>query len=603
MATAHSRPISRWAVSAFILASYLGIVGCSSSDNDRKSAPQNITVVDPSTPAPASSSSSSSSSSSASSSASSSGDTTPGNPTNPDDLRDAQGNPVLLDIEVVNETLELKGETAIHLTFTDEDGESVPPIGGTWKANSPCLEGGLAEISAPTTTTNRISFNYITRGCVGEDVITFTTPEFASVAYSAAVTIEDQVSFISWVSSEPSSIAISGTGGIEKSIVTFRLNGSYGEAVAGQLVNFRLEGLAGDSVRLVDNTAISNSEGLVRAAVLSGSMPNVVTVVARHEESGAEAPSGGLIVATGLPSADHVHLALSERSINAWNRINEPTTDISVAVTDRVGNPVADGTVINFVSPDGGAVTNHCVTTNNTCFVEWKPDGRKPANGRARVLATVKGTENFVDVNGNNVFDDGDAFNNAFDLGEPFIDLDNSGGYTPGDYFVDTNRNGVRDGGDSLWNGLNCQHTSLCSDPIQFVDLGVQTVVYMSNGANTTICEEGDFAPTSFTTSVSSRLNLSGLYLSDGNDAAQNPGYVCATGNPLPAGTEISFSVSSGELVGITSWTVQTNASLPTGPYDVRFKAGTTADISLLTLRVAVPGEAPKEYYWDIDVQ
>ena len=593
MAIAHSRPIFRWAVSSFIFASYVVLAGCSSSDNDRAQTPQRIGV--------ASSSSGSTSTTSSSSSSSSSSTSSSGIADNPGNLRDANGNRVFVDVEVVNPALEPQGATAIHLNFVDDEEEAVPVV-GTWQATSPCLEGGLAEISAPTATANRVSFNYTTRGCVGEDVVTFTTPEFTSASYSSAITINDEVSYISWVSSEPSSIAISGSGGVEKATVTFRLNGSYGEAVAGQTVNFRLEGLAGDTVRLVDTTAISNSEGVVRATVLAGSMPNVVTVIARHEESGNEAPSGGLVVSTGLTSADHFHIALDTRSINAWSRINTPTTNVSVAVTDRVGNPVVDGTVVNFVSPDGGSVTSHCVTTNNTCTVEWKPNGLQPDNGRARVLATVKGTENFTDTNGNNVFDDGDIFNNTFDLGEPYVDSDNSGAYTPGDYFVDTNRNGVRDGGDSVWNGLNCLHSSLCSDTEQFVDLGAQTIVYMSNGSNPTICESGDFSTSSFTTAVSSRLNLNGIYLSDGNPAAENPGHPCATGNPLPSGTEISFSVSSGTLEGMSSWTVPANAAEPTGPYRVRFKAGTTPDVALLTLRVTVPGEEVTEFYWDIDV-
>lgn len=594
MAIAHSRPIFRWAVSSFIFASYVVLTGCSSSDNDRAQAPQRVGVASSSSGSlPSTSSSSSSSSSSTSSS---------GVANNPGNLRDADGNPVFVDVQVVNPALEPQGATAIHLDFANDEDEAVPVV-GTWKAASPCLDNGLAEISAPTATANRVSFNYTTRGCVGEDIVTFTTPEFTSVSYSSTITINDEVSYISWVSTEPSSIAISGSGGVEKATVTFRLNGSYGEAVAGQTVNFRLEGLAGDTIRLVDPNAVSNSEGLVRATVLSGSMPSIVTVVARHEASGNEAPSSGLVVATGLTSADHFNIALDKRSINAWDKINEPVTNVIIAVTDRVGNPVVDGTVVNFVSPDAGSVPSHCLTENNTCTVEWKPDGRNPANGRARILATVKGTENFIDVNGNNIFDEGDTFNNTFDHGEPYVDTNNSGSYEPGDYFVDTNNNGVRDDGDGLWNGLNCQHSTLCSETARFVDLGVQTIVYMSMGANASICEEGDFDQSSFTVATGSIISLSGLYLSDGNGAAQNSSNPCATGNALPAGTEISFSVSSGgTLEGKTSWTVPDNVGLPTGPYSVRFKAGTTAGSSLLTLRVAVPEEEPKEFYWTIDV-
>src|SRR5690606_13390399 len=157
-------------------------------------------------------------------------------------------------------------------------------------------------------------------------------------------------------------------------------------------------------------------------------MPSVVTVVASHE-SGVEVPSGGLVIATGLPSANHFHIGPEKNSLNAWNRLNEPSTSITVVATDRVGNPVADGTVINFVSIDGGSVEPFCTTANNTCSVTWKPDGREPNNGRARIMATVKGTEDFIDVNGNNIFDDDDIFSSEFDLGEPYLSRTYDSGY------------------------------------------------------------------------------------------------------------------------------------------------------------------------------
>lgn len=523
-------------------------------------------------------------------------------PVNPVGLVDEDGNPVTLAIDIVNPMLQPRGATAIHLNFVNEDGDPVDAVGTDWNASSSCIANGKAEVSAPVTADDQVSFNYTTRGCVGEDRIIFTTPDFESTSFSATVIIEDTVSYISWVSSEPSNIAIAGSGGPEKATIVFRLNGSYGEAVAGETVSFRIEGSAGDTIRLVDDTAISDSEGYVRATVLAGSMPNVVTVVARHETSGNEAPSGGLVVATGLPSDGHFHIALSVRTINAWDKINDPTTQVSIAATDRVGNPVVDGTMINFVSPDGGSIEPFCLTEKNTCSVEWKPDGRDPTNGRARVMATVKGTENFIDTNGNNVFDDGDIFNANFDLGEPYIDQNNSGDYEPGDYFVDTNRNKERDEGDGAWNGLNCQHSSLCSDSVQYVDLSAETIVYISNGAAADICAAGSFvAP--LTVGTQSTLTLGGMYLSDQNDDAENPGWPCSTGNSLPAGTEISFSVEDGTLQGKSSWIVGDEEYLPNGPFSVRFKAGTQPTEALLTLKIAVPGEEEIERYWNITVQ
>src|SRR5690606_25736184 len=130
-----------------------------------------------------------------------------------------------------------QGATAIHLNFVDENDEPVDAVGSNWEAQSACLADGRAEVSAPVTVDDSVSFNYTTRGCVGDDTIIFSTPDFESTSFSTTVTIDDTVSYISWVSSEPSSIAIAGSGGQEKAVLTFRLNGSYGEAVAGETVN------------------------------------------------------------------------------------------------------------------------------------------------------------------------------------------------------------------------------------------------------------------------------------------------------------------------------------------------------------------------------
>lgn len=522
---------------------------------------------------------------------------------NTDPVEGEDVSPANVAIEVENDTLSTAGATAIHLNFTNDDGEPVAAT-GTWTADSRCLANETASISAPVTNESRVSFAYTANGCVGEDIIIFATAgsDDEMQSYSTTLTIEaDQVAFISWQSTEPAHIAIRGSGGREKATITFRLNGETTNAVAGQEVHFRIEGEAG-GVRLVEESAVSDANGLVRATVLAGSTPNVVTVVARHAASLIEAPSGGLVVATGLPSASHFNVALSITNPNAWRRINEPSTEVTVALTDRMGNPVVDGTKVNFVSPEAGSITESCRTENNTCTVTWKPDGRNPSDGRARILATAKGTEDFIDNNGNNIFDDGDSFE-GFDLGEPYIDSNGNGQYDLGEYFVDTNNSGERDGPDGVWNGYNCEHSELCAEEgYHFIDIGAHATVYMSHGANATICELGDFGAAELALTAGDNITLGGLYLSDGNSGATNPDWVCPLGNPLPVGTEVSFSVSAGTLIGKTSWTIPSNANLPTGAYGIRY-TNDSPGLAILAMSVDVPGEEGREFYWDIIVE
>lgn len=582
-------PKPRWAVQSLMFAAFLGLAGCSNIEEGDADAP------------PLSGSTSSGTAPGSSSSSSSSGTVSSGN------LVDANGDPINVDIVVSNAALPAEGSTAMHLDFTDLAGDPVP-VPGTWSAYSPCVGVGRAEISAPVTSTSRVSFNYVATGCVGDDKVTFTSTGQKLQTVSTTINVgEDVVSFITWQSTEPDSIAIRGSGGNEKAIITFRVNGLSSSTVADQLVNFRLEGVSG-GVTLAESSAVSDANGFVRATVQSGSTPTLVTVVAEHVETGIEAQSGGLTVATGLAADNHFNIALSIRNPKAWNRINDQGTDVTVAVTDRSGNPVVDGTVVNFVSEKAGVITSSCKTAQNTCTVPWKPDGRNPSDGRAKVFATVKGTEDFIDNNGNKIFDDGDTFDERFDLGEPYSDNNSNGMYDVGEHFVDSNGNGMRDGPDGLWNGLHCQHSALCAQDGKFVDLGAQTTIYMSNGKITVseaICEYGDFGvPEKLKFEAGVLRTIGGLYLSDGNTGASNPvDSACPMGNPLPAGTKIAFSVSGGTLQGTTSWTVSDDARAPTGPYGIKYKPAEKAGSEVLTLSVEVPGEEAKETDWTLTIE
>lgn len=475
----------------------------------------------------------------------------------------------------------------MSLKFSGSDG--LPhAVMGTWTATSPCATAGRAEISDPVITSLNVSFNYVARGCVGLDTVTFASVLDGKVfLLSADLTVdEDQVGFISWVGSEPAQIAIRGSGGQEKSTVTFRVNGLSSELVRGETIQFRLEGATGGA-SLLTTSAVSDSDGLVRALVQSGSSPVLLTVVAEHVSSGTSVPSGGLRVATGLAADNHFNIALSIHNPMAFHQINFQQTEVVVAVTDKSGNPVVDGTVVNFVSEEGGSVTSSCVTSRGTCDIQWTPDGRTPPDGRAQVFATVKGTEDFIDINGNKIFDDGDEFPQEFDLGEPYSDNDDNGAYDLGEHFVDSNGNGLRDVGDGLWNGLNCNHSTLCAAVGKFVDLSRQITVYMSDYRNPIICSPDGFAE-NLSVKVGQVLTLPDFYLSDGNEMAMNIGE-CANGNPLPAGTEISLEVSGGSLLGASTWTVPSSAVRPNGPYSVSYKAPAEAGTQILTLTIEIP--------------
>ena len=142
------------------------------------------------------------------------------------------------------------------------------------------------------------------------------------------------------------------------------------------------------------------------------------------------------------------------------------TSALTIIASDRLGEPVPDGTAINFITEGCQITPATCTTTNGTCAVtfrsaDYKPigetidyggstgvqgavaalayDGSTPItidhdttigpalfvqNGRVTVLAYALGEESFVDSNGNNMWDPGETF---YDLGDLFLDSNENG--------------------------------------------------------------------------------------------------------------------------------------------------------------------------------
>lgn len=578
--------------SVLILAATIGLGACSSAGNDGDEGVLNppSTVTSSSTPTGTSSSNGGTNSSTSTSTSTSTSNAVSSSSSSEQVV--GGENPITVNIAVEQPSLEATESTTIVLTFTDENGDPAA-VPGEWTAGSRCSGVFTSNIERTEVTTTRVTFNYTADGCVGEDIVRLEASDGDDI-YVVTTTITvapDSVNSIVYLGAEPSQIAIQGSGGDEIATVRFRVRGvNSPEGTPAQTVQFRVEGVAG-GLSLVNQTDISDEDGIVEAQVQSGTTPTNVTIIARHVETGVEAPSNGLVVATGLAADNYFKISRDIANPWAWNRINSQAVNITVAVTDKSGNPVVDGTIVNFVSEEGGSIIPQCTTVNNTCSVEWKPNGVEPPNGRVQVFATVKGTEDYIDNNGNKVFDNGDTFtpyNDDYDLGEPYSDNDEDGEYDVGEHFVDSNGNNIRDGADGLWNGLNCNDTARCSTNQTFVDLGTQLTLYQSNGYGINICERGGFAANSFEVAAEGVLILGGLFLNDSNPVAENPGHACAFGNPLPNGTNVSFSVSGGSLQGVTSWNIG-NASAPTGPYGISYKAPSTGGSETLVLTVTVP--------------
>jgi len=258
---------------------------------------------------------------------------------------------------------------------------------------------------------------------------------------------------------DTTNIALKGTGGPnrpEYATVRFQVFDKNGSPVAGKQVNF----VFADSntttttggLKLNPASATSASDGVVTTAVSGGTIPTSVRVVATVDGSSPllTSVSSQLVVSSGVPDSAHFSLSTEIGNCEGWN-IDQLCSTVKVILGDHFGNPVPDGTAVNF-STEGGVIGASCQTVNGICTVPLHSAQPRP-EGRITILAYALGEEAFTDSNGNNVYD----------VGEPFTDLqpnifrdDNENGiWSPGEPCVGINPppgcNGV---GDGVYNGV-----------------------------------------------------------------------------------------------------------------------------------------------------
>jgi hypothetical protein len=196
--------------------------------------------------------------------------------------------------------------------------------------------------------------------------------------------------------------------------------------------------------------------------VTSGTVPTPLWVVAALTSAPTiRSQSNTLTITTGLPAQNSFSLSLQSFNIEGWNYDGETST-ITIIASDRLGNPVPDGTVINFITEGGQISPASCTTTSGTCTVtfrsaEYRPinetitvpaleyDGSTPItiqgygiplevnSGRVTILAYAIGEKSFEDANDDNAYASGETF---WDLGSPYIDKNENGTWESGEQYI-----------------------------------------------------------------------------------------------------------------------------------------------------------------------
>ena len=494
---------------------------------------------------------------------------------------DNEGNFVDGQIGIPSDTVSAGATVGLEIVLVDQNLERiVSPT--TVNFSSTCVNAGNATIDTSVTTNNGAAQStYQDISCAGADGTTDTIVATV-VVNSADLTATTELNLqaeslgsVEFVSATPESIVLKGTGGQgkqETSTVTFLVKGELGNPLNQQAVDFSLNTNVG-GLALASNTGITNSDGLVSAKVIAGTVPTAVRVTASvsiDAENSISTQSDLLSVNTGLPDQNSITLALSVLNPEA---LIGTTVNVSAYLADSFNNPVPDGTTINFTT-EGGAVEPSCTTTNGNCSVTWTSQEPFTDDHRVTILATAEGHEYFVDVNGNNLFDENDgsavnsttsnideilagfgrisAFNSGYiDMPEAWRDDNENYTYDVGEVFIDSNNNGIRDIENDLFNGPQCEGTPCADANFITIRKAVRLITSSSRAYIRIVDSSNNVVFQNYGTTTSSNI-----VLARGDSETFTLEVSDTRFQTMPFETGIDLNVSVGDSVGTGSFTV-----------------------------------------------
>ncbi|MBL0710779.1 MAG: hypothetical protein JJV99_07190, partial [Colwellia sp.] len=543
-----------------------------------------------------------------------------------------------IELSIESNTISAGGTLGLSVDLIDENGDLiVTPIPVTFTSN--CVKNGNASIDESVLSINGTASSTFAdiscAGTTGTDDILLASIAANNITNTASkiITINgEQLGSIGFISAEPTSIVLKGTGGQNKqetSTLTFKVKSQLGNVLAQQEVNFLLNTSVGD-ITLSRNTGFTNSQGLITTQVSAGTVPTAVRVTAsasmdfNSETVTVQSQSDLLSINTGLPEQRSMTLSASVLNPEAHNISGENST-ITVWLSDTFHNPVPDGTTVNFTT-EGGNIEPSCSTINGSCFVKWTSSEPRVANHRVTILATALGHETFFDTNGNNIFDadidgdgDGDGdpildtgnsnnlnidsgFSNYpaqasgfLDMSEAWRDDNENSVYDNGETFIDFNENGTFSAADSLFNGPQCQGTGCAEETMRNIHVRKAIRLIMaSSAAEYTLTNDNGRVVYQDSTGESASLPLPAV---DNGGHQEFTFNFADTGTPnqtMPFGTTVTINISAGSLQGLTSVTVGNNnqegfSNMSNMNFFVIQEDGNDPQTAILTITITSP--------------
>jgi len=529
-----------------------------------------------------------------------------------------QFNEGIISLSVSDSTISAGGTLGLTVDLIDGNGVRVQtptPISFT----SNCVVSEAATIDGSVFTVNgsgHATFEDINcAGTTGTDDVIVASVTINGITEIASATISilgEQLGSIEFVSAQPASIVLKGTGGQgkqETSLLTFKVKSALGNIISQQHVDFSLNTNVG-GITINPENGLTNSQGLITTQVQAGTVPTAVRVSAKASlvQSGntvsVQTQSDLLSINTGLPEQRSLTIAASIVNPEA-DAFNGEQSTITTWLADNFNNPVPDGTTVNFTT-EGGVIEPSCTTINGSCSVTWTSAEPRVSNHRITILATALGHESFFDTNGNNSFDDSDGVaiveqkvsaglgritsqsSGFVDMSEAWRDDNENTTYEVGEPFLDFNSNNSFDSEDGLFNGPQCNGVLCAADNAKSIHVRKSLVLIMAGSSV-------DWLLTETKTNVllaDVNGNGSGIpNIVDGGSEAITLSFSDFANQSLPNNTQITATLSAGDISGQTGITIRnSNAE---GKKDMQFvlvnPIGGNVEIATLTITFTTP--------------
>ena len=406
--------------------------------------------------------------------------------------------------------------------------------------------------------------------------VTITAQSTGAVAVSSTVTVAaaKAANVVFSSASVPLMVSSGSSGGLKQSTLKFQVLDSGGAGMSGQSVNITLgnstvsAGVAfsnGGVSTTTPQTVITDGSGFVSVTVTSGSLPTPVIATAALASSPLiQAASTGVAVTSGRATQNAASLSASKFSIEALS-VDGVQTTLTMRVADRQGNPVPAGALVNFVTSHGLVKGTCAIDATSQCTVTYNSQGIRPSNGRVAILAYMDGEESFVDLNGDNIWQPGEAF---YDVGALYRDDNENATYDASSeqtYPGGSVGSAVCAASAYAYPSIDNSCDGTWSDNIR---VRKQVIITLAT-SDASMSLVGTKSPSGFTVKVTD----------------SNPG---ASGNAMPTGTTVSAAVTtSGAVCKVLSVSPDVVRNSPNGGNHV-VRLDSAADCSTARIDVIV---------------